>query len=139
MATSISPGFKKLLSEPAYCEVATLMPDGSPQITQVWVDTDGEHVLINTSEDRQKTRNVQRDPRVAVNVVDPKNPWRLASVRGKVVAVTTDGADDLIDRLAQKYLGQEKYPNRRPGEVRVTLKIAPEKVREIGLDQAQGS
>ena len=135
MAASISPGFKKLLSEPVFAEIATLMPDGSPQITQVWVDTDGEHVLINTAENRQKTRNVQRDPRVAVNVVDPKNAWRLASVRGKVVDVTTDGADDLIDRLAQKDLGQEKYPNRRPGEVRVTLKIAPEKVNEVGLDE----
>jgi PPOX class probable F420-dependent enzyme len=139
MATSISPGFKKLLSEPAFAEVATLMADGSPQITQVWVDTDGEHILINTAENRQKTRNVRRDPRVAVNVVDPNNAWRLASVRGKVVDVTTDGADDLIDRLAQKYLGQEKYPNRRPDEVRVTLKIAPEKINEVGLDHSQGS
>src|SRR5438445_12486439 len=103
MTASISPGFKKLLSEPAFAEIAILMPDGSPQITQVWVDTDGEHVLVNTSENRQKTRNVQRDPRVAVNVVDPDNAWRLASVRGKVVDITTDGADDLIDRLAQKY------------------------------------
>lgn len=136
MATSISPGFKKLLSEPAFCEVATLMADGSPQIMQVWVDTDGEHILVNTSENRQKTRNVRRDPRVAVNVVDPNNAWRLASVRGKVVDVTTDGADDLIDQLAQKYLGQEKYPFRQPGEVRVTLKIAPEKVNEVGLDEA---
>lgn len=136
MAAPISPGFKKLLSEPAFAEIATLMPDGSPQITQVWVDTDGEHVLVNTAENRQKTRNVRRDPRVAVNVVDPNNAWRLASIRGKVVDVTTDGADDLIDRLAQKYLGQEKYPNRRPDEVRVTLKIAPEKVNEVGLNGA---
>jgi PPOX class probable F420-dependent enzyme len=139
MPTSISPGFKKLLSEPAFCQVATLMADGSPQITQVWVDTDGEHILVNTAENRQKTRNVRRDPRVAVNVVDPNNAWRLASVRGKVVDVTTDGADDLIDRLAQKYLGQEKYPSRRPGEVRVTLKIAPEKVNEVGLDESESS
>jgi PPOX class probable F420-dependent enzyme len=139
MATPISPGFKKLLSEPAFAEVATLMADGSPQITQVWVDTDGEHILINTAENRQKTRNVLRDPRVAVNVVDPNNAWRLASVRGKVVDITTEGSDDLIDRLAKKYLGQDKYPNRRPDEVRVTLKIAPEKVNEVGLDDSQGS
>jgi PPOX class probable F420-dependent enzyme len=139
MATSISPGFKKLLSEPAFAEIATLMEDGSPQITQVWVDTDGEHILINTAENRQKTRNVRRDPRVAVNVVDPNNAWRLASVRGKVVDVTTEGSDDLIDRLAKKYLGQEKYPNRRADEVRVTLKIAPEKINEVGLDDSQGS
>lgn len=136
MATAISPGFKKLLDEPAYCEVATLMADGSPQITQVWVDTDGEHILVNTSQNRQKTANIRRDPRVAVNVVDPNNAWRLASVRGKVVEITTEGADDHIDRLAKKYLGQDTYPFRNPAEVRVTLKIAPEKVNEMGLDEA---
>ena len=110
------------------------MPDGSPQITQTWVDTDGQHILINTADTRQKTRNVRRDPRVAVNVVDPANAWRIASVRGKVVEVTTEGADAQIDRLAFKYLGAETYPNRRPGEVRVILKIAPEKINAIGLD-----
>jgi len=137
MAAQLSPGFQKLLREPAYCEIATLMPDGSPQITQVWVDTDGDHILVNTSQSRQKTRNVQRDPRVAVNVVDPKNAWRIASVRGRVVDVTMEGADELIDRLAYKYIGQEKYPFRQPGDVRVILKIAPEKVNETGLDDSQ--
>lgn len=110
------------------------MPDGSPQLTQVWVDTDGEHILINTAEGRQKVRNVRRDPRVAVNVHDPANQWRLATVRGRVVDVTTDGADALIDQLAKKYLGADTYPFRQPGEVRVTLKIVPEHVAEIGLE-----
>jgi PPOX class probable F420-dependent enzyme len=131
---SLSPGLRKLLREPAYCQVATLMPDGSPQITQVWVDTDGEHILINTAEKRQKTRNVRRDPRVAVNVVDPNNAWRLATIRGRVVELTTDGADELIDRLAHKYLGVDAYPFRRPDEVRVTMVIAPEHIQEIGLE-----
>lgn len=134
MAAQLSSGFQKLLREPAFCEIATIMPDGSPQITQTWVDTDGEHILINTSETRQKTRNVQRDPRVAVNVVDPANQYRIASVRGRVVEVTTEGADDQIDRLAHKYLGQERYPFRNPAEVRVILKIAPEKINAQGLD-----
>lgn len=138
MAVPISAGLQKLLREPAFCQVATVMPDGSPQITQVWVDTDGDHILINTSERRQKVRNVRRDPRVAVNVVDPKNAWRIASVRGRVVEVTTEGADDLIDRLAFKYIGQEKYPSRQPGEVRVTLKIAPEKINAVGLEDEGG-
>jgi len=136
MAATISPGFQKLLQEPAFCQLATLMLDGSPQITQVWVDTDGEHILINTAEGRQKELNVRRDPRVAVNVVDPANAWRVAMVRGRVVEVTTAGADQLIDQLAKKYLNEETYPFRRPEEVRVTLKILPEKINEIGLEEA---
>jgi PPOX class probable F420-dependent enzyme len=135
MAATMSPGLLKLLREPAFCQIATLMPDGSPQITQVWVDTDGEHILVNTGEGRQKTRNVQRDPRVAINVVDPANAWRLATVRGRVVDITTEGADDLIDQLAQKYLGVESYPFRNPAETRTTLKITPERISEVGLEQ----
>ena len=104
MPQTLSPGFKKLLREPAYCQLATLMPDGSPQNTQVWVETDGEHILVNTAEGRQKVKNVRRDPRVALNVVDPTNAWRIASVRGRVVDVTTEGADQLIDELAKKYV-----------------------------------
>jgi PPOX class probable F420-dependent enzyme len=136
MPATISPGFLKLLQEPAFCQLATLMPDGSPQNTQVWVDTDGEHILINTAQGRQKERNVQRDPRVAVNVVDPTNAWRIGMVRGRVVEVTTEGADELIDQLAKKYLNVETYPFRRPEEVRVTLKILPDKINEIGLEEA---
>ena len=136
MPQTISPGFRKLLREAAYCQLATLMPDGSPQITQVWVDTDGEHILINTVKGHQKERNVRRDLRVAVNVVDPAHQWRVAMVRGRVVDVTTEGADQLIDQLAKKYLNEETYPFRRPEQVRVTLKILPEKTNEIGLEEA---
>jgi PPOX class probable F420-dependent enzyme len=102
MAESLSPGLHTLLNEAAFCQVATLMPDGSPQLTQVWVSTDGEHILVNTYEGAQKLRNVRRDPRVAVNVVDPGNAWRLASIRGRVVDITTEGADAHIDELARK-------------------------------------
>ena len=87
MPQTISPGFKKLLREPTYCQLATLMPDGSPQNTQVWVETDGEYILVVTAEGRQKVKNVRRDPRVALNVVDPTNAFRIASVRGQVVDV----------------------------------------------------
>ena len=135
MAAALSAGFQKLLREPAYCQVATLMPDGSPQLTQTWVDTDGEHILINTFEGSQKSRNVRRDPRVAVNVVDPTQAWRIANVRGRVVAVTTEGADRHIDQLARKYLGAETYPFRRPDQMRIILKIAAEKINQIGLDE----
>jgi PPOX class probable F420-dependent enzyme len=134
MPATISPGFQKLLHESSYCQLATLMPDGSPQITQVWVDTDDEHILINTAEGRQKERNVRRDPRVGVNMVDPANAWRIAMVRGRVVDITTEGADQLIDELAKKYLNEDTYPFRQPEEVRVTLKILPEKINEIGLE-----
>lgn len=135
MAAELSPGFQKLLREAAYCQIATLMLDGSPQITQTWVDTDGQHILINTFEGSQKTRNVRRDPRVAVNVVDPANPYRIANVRGRVTDVTTEGADAHIDALAKKYLGKDTYPFRRPDQVRVIVKIMPEKINAIGLDE----
>ena len=134
MPEPLSPGLQALLGEPAFCQVATLLPDGSPHLTQVWVDTDGQHILVNTFEGSQKLRNVRRDPRVAVNVVDPGNAWRLAHVRGRVVEITTEGADEHIDALAQKYLGVEKYPFRQPGQVRVKVTIAPEHINEIGLD-----
>src|SRR2546430_15877031 len=100
MPAALSTGFQTLLREPAYCQVATLMPDGSPQLTQTWVDTDGEHILINTFDGSQKSRNVRRDPRVAVNVVDPANSWRIAHVRGRGGEVTAGGADRHIDQLA---------------------------------------
>ncbi|MHB8619571.1 MAG: PPOX class F420-dependent oxidoreductase [Chloroflexota bacterium] len=134
MAQEMSAGLIKLLREPAHCQIATLLPSGWPQLTQVWADTDGKHILINTAEGRQKVTDVRRDPRVAVNVVDATNAWRIASVRGRVVEVTTEGADDLIDALAKKYIGKDKYPFRQPGEVRVTLKIEPEKIHSLGLD-----
>src|SRR3954464_13613978 len=102
MPQTISPGFEKLLREPAYCQLATLMPDGAPQNTQVWVETDGEHIFVHTAEGRQKVKNVRREPRVAVYVVDPTNAWRIASVRGRVVDVTTEGVAGLIDDLAKK-------------------------------------
>src|SRR5262245_34624680 len=108
VATSaeITPGLKRLLHEAAYGQLATLMPDGAPQLTQVWLDTDGTHVLVNTVESHQKVRNARRDPRVAINVHDPARPYRIANIRGRVVELTTDGADEHIDALARKYLGQ---------------------------------
>jgi PPOX class probable F420-dependent enzyme len=134
MAEHLSPGLRKLLSEPVYGQIATLMPDGSPHLTQVWVSTDGAHVLVNTYEGAQKLLNIRRDPRVAVNVVDPGNAWRIANIRGQVVEVTTEGADEHIDELARKYLGVESYPYRRPGQPRVKVTIAPDDINEIGLE-----
>lgn len=133
MAAPISPQFRKLLEEPSYCQLATIMPDGAPHIAQVWVDTDGEHILINTPANTQKLRNIRRDPRVAVNVFDPQNQWRLAGVRGRVTEVTTEGANDLIDALGKKYRGWDEYPYKDPNNPRTTIKILPESIREVGL------
>lgn len=135
MAAQLTAGMEKLLREKAYCQIATTMPDGSPQLTETWVDTDGQHILINTAQGRQKERNVRRDPRVAVQVFEPNNDYRIFSVRGRVVEITEDGADAMIDRLAKKYLGVDTYPMRQPNEVRVLLKILPDKViMAQGLD-----
>jgi PPOX class probable F420-dependent enzyme len=94
-----------LLREPSTCYLATSMADGSPQLTQTWVDTDGEHVLINTVQGHVKVRNIERDPRVAVAIADPDKPSRYFRVRGRVIDVTADGAAEHIEKLAQRYLG----------------------------------
>jgi PPOX class probable F420-dependent enzyme len=98
-----------LLRLPSPCYLSTVMPDGSPQLTQTWVDTDGSHVLINTVRGHQKVRNVERDPRVALTVSDPANPARYVGVRGRVVDITTEGAVEHVEHLAQRYLGTP-YP-----------------------------
>ena len=125
MSANITETVRKLLESPNFANLATLMPDGSPQVSPVWVDYDGTHILVNTAEGRQKPRNVRRDPRVALCVFDQGNPYAMASIRGKVVDISTEGADEMIDRLAKKYLGQDKYPYRQPGEQRLILKIEP--------------
>ncbi|MEU8424426.1 PPOX class F420-dependent oxidoreductase [Micromonospora sp. NPDC048835] len=121
-----------LLREPSTCFVTTLMPDGSPQLTQTWVDTDGTHILINTVETHQKTRNVRRDPRVAVAVSDPQKPGRYHEVRGRVVRTSTEGAAEHIDRLAQRYLGGPYPWFGGRDQVRIILTIEPDRVRSMG-------
>ena len=108
--------------------IASLMNDGAPQITPVWIDYDGKFVLVNTAEGRTKQKNFERDSRVALSVVDKDNPYNTVSIRGKVVEQTRNGADEHADKLAKKYLGVDKYPFRAPGEKRIILKIKPEKV-----------
>jgi len=129
----ITPEIEQLLREASYAQIATLMPDGSPQLTQVWIDTDGTHLIINTVATHQKVRNARRDPRVAVNVHDPTKPFRLVNIRGRVVEITSEGADQHITSLARKYLGTDTYPFRRPGQQRVILKILPRRIRTMGL------
>jgi PPOX class probable F420-dependent enzyme len=122
----------ELLNRPSACYVATTMADGSPQLTQTWVDTDGEHVLVNSVQGFLKVRNVERDPRVAVAVSDPDNPRRYFQVRGRVVGVTTEGAAGHIEELSQKYLGGPYPWFGGRNQVRVIITIEPEKVSGMG-------
>lgn len=108
--------------------IASLMNDGAPQITPVWIDYDGQFVLVNTAEGRTKQKNFERDSRVALSIVDHANPYNTVSIRGRVVEQTANGADDHADKLAKKYLGVDKYPFKAPGEKRIILKIKPEKI-----------
>lgn len=132
MAKAEVTDYQDLFSKKALASLATLMPDGRPQVTPVWCDFDGQNVLFNTAVGRVKDRNLQRDGRVSLAIIDPENPYRYLEVRGKVVERTLDGADAHIDKLAKKYLGVDKYPGRRPGEVRVIYKIQPEHVSSMG-------
>ncbi|MDO8615481.1 MAG: PPOX class F420-dependent oxidoreductase [Dehalococcoidia bacterium] len=134
MPATLAPGVKKLFQEPNFAHMATLMADGSPQVSPVWVELDGDRIIVNTAEGRAKPRNVRRDPRVAISVVNQSNPYSHATVRGRVVQITHDRADEGIDRLAKKYLGQDKYPYRQPGEQRVVLVMEPEHVTSAMTD-----
>jgi PPOX class probable F420-dependent enzyme len=128
----LSQDLLELLNRPSTCYVATMMPDGSPQLTQTWVDTDGEHVLINSVQGFLKVRNIERDPRVAVAVSDPDNPRRYFQVRGRVVDVTTHGAAEHIEKLSQKYLGTPYPWFGGRDQVRVIITIEPEKISGMG-------
>ena len=118
----------RLLTGKNFAFVATLMKDGSPQITPTWIDYDGKTILINTAEGRVKQKNVSRDPHVAISIVDQNNPYNMLTIRGKMIEQTSNGADDHIDKLAKRYLGVDKYPFRSPNEKRVILKVKPENV-----------
>ena len=114
--------FLDLFKKRAFGHLATLMPDGSPQVSPVWIDYDGKYLIVNSAKGRQKDRNISRDPRVAMDITDPDNPYRKLLLRGEVVETTTEGADEGIDQLSMKYNGT-LYPNHHPGDVRVIYKI----------------
>ena len=124
--------YKDILSKKAFANIATVNGDGTPQVTPVWVDYDGTHIRFNTAKGRVKDRNLRRNPAVALAIADPDNPYRYLQVKGRVTEMTEKGADEHIDALAKKYLGQDRYPYRQPGEVRVTVKITPEKIQSMG-------
>jgi PPOX class probable F420-dependent enzyme len=132
MADKIPDQYKDLFSKVAFANLATLMPDGGPQVTPVWFDFDGTHILVNSAKGRVKDKNMRRNKRVALSIVDPNNAYRHLDVQGEVTEITEQGADAHADKLAKKYLGKDKYPFRQPGEVRVIYKIRPEKVSTMG-------
>jgi PPOX class probable F420-dependent enzyme len=128
----IPPKYRDLFEKKAFANLATIMLDGSPQVTPVWVNVDGNDIHINSVKGRQKDKNMRSREKVALSIQDPENPYRYLEVRGRVVDVTEIGADAHIDRLAKKYLEADKYPFRQEGEVRVTYRIKPEKVWGVG-------
>jgi PPOX class probable F420-dependent enzyme len=131
MATTIPESFKDLFQKKAFAHLATVMPDGRPQVTPVWCDMDGGLIRVNSARGRVKDRNMRRNAKVALSILDPDNPYRYLGILGDVVEVTEQGADAHIDALAHKYIGQD-YPYRQPGEARVIYKIRPERVSTMG-------
>ena len=125
MSELIPAKFRDLFNKKAFGQFATINKDGSPQVTPVWCDFDGTYVRVNSAVGRVKDKNVRRNPNVAITLQDPDNPYRYLSVQGKVEDITLDGAEDHIDSLSNKYVGNPRYQGRQPGEVRVIYKIRP--------------
>jgi PPOX class probable F420-dependent enzyme len=132
MATVIPEKYLDLFEKKAFANLATIMPDGTPQVTPVWIDFDGAHLLVNSARGRQKDKNMKPGAPVALSILDPDNPYRYLEVRGRVAEVTEEGAADHIDKMAKKYIGQDKYPWKRPDEVRVLYKIEPTHTSQMG-------
>jgi PPOX class probable F420-dependent enzyme len=129
---AIPENYHDILQKKAFAQLATIMPDGSPHVSPVWFDFDGQNILVNTAKGRVKDKNMRRDKRVGIDIMDPDNPYRHVSIRGHVVDVTENGADAHIDKLSKKYIGQDRYPYRANGEVRVIFKIQPEGIHAMG-------
>ena len=129
---AIPEKYQDLLNKKAFAQLATIMPDGTPQVSPVWFEYDGKNIVINSAKGRVKDKNMRRDPRVGLDIQDPDNPYRHVSIRGRVVQITEDGADAHIDKLTKKYINQDRYPYRGQGEVRVIYKIQPEAAHSMG-------
>jgi PPOX class probable F420-dependent enzyme len=131
--TNLTDEQRSFLEQPYYATVTTIREDGSPHTTVVWVDVDDEGVMFNTATGRAKPRHLERDARVSLTVIDPQNGYRWISVDGRA-EVTTEGANESIDKLAKKYLGQDSYPWHKPEEQRLIVRIRPEHVQAHGFD-----
>ena len=128
----IPEGYRDLLETNALIHVATLGPDGEPQSNPVWFDWDGEYIKFSQTKTRQKYKNVGRDPRIAISIVDPENPYRYLEVRGEVTEIEEDPNLDFINAMAKKYLGMDEYPYHQPGDERVILYLKPEHTTQMG-------
>jgi len=128
MPEKIEGRVAELLEAKNFAQVATVRENGSPHVTPVWVDHDGENIVVNTAEGRDRPANARRSGKVAINVVNHENPYEYVYVQGTVAEDTTDGADEHIDKLAKKYMDVDEYPFRQEGEQRLIIKIAPDKV-----------
>jgi len=132
MAADLSQYADLLNGKKAFAHLATIMPDGTPQVTPVWFDSVGGAIRVNSARGRVKDRNMKEGSAVALSILDPDNPYRYLQIRGRVRRVTEEGAAAHIDSLAKKYLGQDKYPYHRPGDVRVIYEIEPTRVQGMG-------
>lgn len=132
MGNSIPEDYLDLFDRRSFAHLATIMPDGSPQVTPVWIDYDGEYVLVNTAKGRLKDRNMSARPQVALSILDPENPYRYITIRGHVVAIDEEEAGEHIDKMAFKYQNLAEYPYRARGEVRRLYKIKPDQVYASG-------
>ena len=132
MSGQIEGRSRELLEGKNFCGVVTIGKDGRPDVVVVWVDTDGEGVLLNSAEGRAWPESLRRDPRVTLAVANHENPYEYVAIDGEAVEITTEGADEHIDKLAKKYLDKDEYPFRQPDEVRLLIRVRPEKVRLRG-------
>ena len=130
MSDVLTSASRAIINKKVLAHVATLGPSGEPHVTPVWIDLDGDDLIINTALGRAKARNLASDDRVAISLTDPDDAHTVIAIRGTVIGFTTDGADEAIDRLALKYLGLEHYPLRREGEIRVTVRIRTDRIAQ---------
>jgi PPOX class probable F420-dependent enzyme len=132
MSAAIEGRSEELLRDRNFAAVATMRPDGRPHVVPVWVDVEHGQAVLNTAEGRAWPRHLERDPRVTLTVQNLDNPYEYVEIRGRVAERTTEGAREHIDALARKYLGVDTYPDHRPGEQRVIIRVEPEYVRHNG-------
>lgn len=128
MGIRLTPNAIRLIDGKNFASLATTKPDGSPHVTPMWVDRDGDIILMNTAEGRVKLRNIARDPRVGISIIDHANPYDRIVISGRVIAQVTEGADAHIDKLAKKYTGANRYQKSSPDEKRIILKIEPTRI-----------
>ena len=128
----LSDDTREILGKKVFVHIGTLMGDGSPQVSPVWVNVDGNDIVFNTAEGRLKEKNLARDPRIALSVIDPDNAYRSVLIRGRVTEVTTAGADEHINMLAKKYMDVDEYPYRQADEVRLIVRVEPEREMVMG-------